>query len=248
MTMKDFLKRNKIIVSIVHAIRRISYRRIARRDVQPFNGDQIMTRTVDFLLTECGVESFIETGTYLGQTCRHIALQHPHLPVTTVETNFDFFDSSRSVLRQYENVKSILGDSAEAVSQLVQAGIEGLPLFFLDAHWYDFLPLPDEIRSIANHLTDAVIVVHDFQVPAKDYGFDICKGQVIGMEMLMSNIDKNKKYQVYFPDYSYQQAYAILPQPDHKLRGYAIIFQGAEESAKRFAASEHVRWFVRGDL
>jgi predicted O-methyltransferase YrrM len=248
MAAKDLLKRNRIIKSIVRALRRIECKRIARRGGRPFNGDQIMTRTVDFLLTECDVKSFIETGTYLGQTCRYFASRYPHLPVITVESNPDFFDASRSVLRQYANVKSILGDSAVTVSKLVQDGVEGLPLFFLDAHWYDYLPLPDEIRSIGRHLTDAIMLIHDFQVPGMDYGFDVCKGQAIGIEMLAANIDKGKSYQICFPCYTYEQAYGVLPQPTQQLRGYAIIFQGAREAAELFAASEYAQWYVRGDL
>jgi predicted O-methyltransferase YrrM len=248
MTVKDFFKRSKTIVSVARALRRLEYKRLARSDALPFNGDQIMTRTVDFLLTECDVKSFVETGTYLAHTCRYLAARHPHLPVITIETNPDFFDSSQRVLSRYSNVKSILGDSAVTVSHLVQDGIEGLPFFFLDAHWYDYLPLPDEIHSIGRHLTDAIMVIHDFQVPGMDYGFDVCKDQAIGTEMLAANIDKSKRYQIYFPNYTYEQAYAVLAHSDHQLRGYAIIFQGAREAAERFAASEHVHWFVRGDL
>ena len=248
MTVKDYLKRSKSITSIVRALRRIEYRRMARTVGQPFNSDQILTRTVDFLLTECNVKSFIETGTYLGHTCRYIASRHSHMPVSTVESNPDFFDASQRVLCQYRNVTSFRGDSAVMVSQFVQDGIEGLPLFFLDAHWYDYLPLPDEIRSIGHYLTDAIMVIHDFQVPDMDYGFDVCKGQAIGIELLAANIDKSKNYQIYFPNYTYEQAYSILPQPNQQLRGYAVIFQGARKAAERFAASEYVQWFVRGDL
>jgi len=248
MIVKDLLKRNKIIVSIVRALRRLEYRRMARTDARPFNGDHVMARTVDFLLTECDVKFFIETGTYLGQTCRYLASRHPHLPIITIESNPDFFDSAQSVLRRYANVKSILGDSAVTVSQLVQDGIEGLPLFFLDAHWGDYLPLTEEIHSIGLHLTDAIMVIHDFQVPGMDYGFDVCKGQAIGIEMLAANINKSKSYQVYCPIYTYEQAFSILPKPNQQLRGYAIIFQGAWKSAERFAASEHVQWYFLGDL
>jgi predicted O-methyltransferase YrrM len=249
MTVKDFLKRNKFSVGIVRELRRIGYRRMARTDARPFNGDQIMTRTVDFLLSGCDVKFFVETGTYLGQTCRYLASRHPHLPIITIESNPDFFDSAQRVLRQYANVKSILGDSAVTVSQLVQDGIEGvIPLFFLDAHWGDYLPLPEEIHSIAHHLTDAIMVIHDFQVPGMDYGFDVCKEQAIGTEMLAANIDKSKNYQIYFPNYTYEQAYAVLPQPNQQLKGYAIIFQGVREVAELFAANEYAQWYVRGDL
>jgi len=150
------------------------------------------------------------------------------------------------VLRQYGNVNSILGDSAETISKLVHQGINGLPLLFLDAHWYDYLPLPDEIRNIGHHLTDAIMAIHDFKVPGEDYGFDDCKGQPIGIEMLTSNIARDKSYQVYFPRYTYEQAYGVKPQPNQNLRGYAIVFQGAVDAAERFAHGKHARWYAQG--
>jgi hypothetical protein len=248
MTVKDILKRSRIIKKIVTHYRRIGYRRMARSEGLPFNGDQILTRTVDFLLTECCVKHFVETGTYLGHTCRYIATHHPYLHISTIESNPDFYNASQIVLPKYGNIESILGDSTMSVSRIVQDGIDGLPLFFLDAHWYDYLPLPDEIRSIVNHLSDAIMLIHDFQVPDMDYGFDVCKGQSIGIEMLAANMDKDKSYQIYFPSYTYEQACGVLPKPNQKLRGYAIIFQGAREAAERFATSENVNWYVRGDL
>ena len=68
------------------------------------------------------------------------------------------------------------------------------------------------------------------------------------MEMLAANINKRKNYQVYFPNYTYEQAYSVLPKPNQQLRGYAIIFQGAGEVAEHFGASENIQWFVRGTL
>jgi predicted O-methyltransferase YrrM len=244
MTVKEILKRSKIAKKIVIHYRRIGYRRMVRSEGLPFNGDKILIRMVDFLLTECRVKQFVETGTYLGHTCRYIASHHPYLPITTVESNPDFYNASQIELQKYGNVKSILADSAVTVSKVVQDGIDGLPLFFLDAHWNDYLPLPDEIQCIGKYLNNAIIVIHDFQVPGKDYGFDVCKGQTIGMEMLAANIDKSKNYQVYFPNYTYEQAYSVLPKPNQQLRGYAIIFQGAREAVNRFAKSEYAISFT----
>jgi len=244
MTVKDILKRSRIIKEIVTHYRRIGYRRMARSEGTPFNGDQILTRTVDFLLIEYPVKQFVETGTYLGHTCRYIASHHPYLPITTVESNPDFYNASQIVLQKYSNVKSILGDSAMSVSKLAKAGIDGIPLFFLDAHWNGYLPLPDEIQCIGNYLNDAIMVIHDFQVPGKDYGFDVCKGQSIGIEMFSANIDKDKRYQIYFPCYTYEQAYGVLPKSNQQLRGYAIVFQEAVDGAEHFANSEYARWYT----
>lgn len=246
--MKESLKRIKIIKNLVRAIRRVEYKRLVRMERMPFDGDRIMTQTIEFLLKNCEIKAFIETGTYVGQTCRYIASQYPHLPITTIENNPDIFDATQSVLRPYSNIKSILGDSAATIAQLMQNGINGLPLFFLDAHWYDYLPLPDEIYSIGQHLADAIMVIHDFNVPNMDYGYDICNGNPIGIEMLVANINKNKNYRVYFPHYTYQQAYNILPKSNQKLRGYAIVFQEAQEAAERFVTSQHIQWYIRGNL
>lgn len=248
MTIKVRVKRNPIFRSVMRAIRSPGYRRMARAGGPPFNGDQILTRTVDFLLSECGVKQFIETGTHLGYTCRYFAARHPGLPFLTIENNPDFYDASQTVLRKYQNVKAVLGDSAQVISKLVQTGIHGLPFFFLDAHWYDYLPLPDEIAMIGNQVLDAVMVIHDFQVPSMNYVFDAYKGQSIGIGMLAASINKGKNYQIYFPNYTYERAYNVLPNPDRQLRGYAIVFQGASACAERFVASEHIRWYVRGDL
>jgi len=193
---------------------------------------------------ECYVKHFVETGTYLGHTCRNIASHHPYLPITTIESNPDFYNASQIVLQKFSNVKSILGDSAVTVSKIIQDGIEGLPLFFLDAHWYDYLPLPDEIRSIGRHLNDAIMLIHDFKVPNMDYGFDVCKGQSIWIEMLAANIDKDKSYQIYFPCYTYEQAYGVLPKSNQQLRGYAIVFQGAVNISEHLANSEYARWYT----
>ena len=88
------------------------------------------------------------------------------------------------------------------------------------------------------------MVIHDFQVPGKDYGFDVCKGQSIGIEMFSANIDKDKRYQIYFPCYTYEQAYGVLPKSNQQLRGYAIVFQGAVDGAEHFANSEYARWYT----
>jgi hypothetical protein len=108
------------------------------------------------------------------------------------------------------------------------------------------LHLPDEIQCIGNYLNDAIMVIHDLQVSGKDYGFDVCKGQFIGIEMFSANIDKDKRYQIYFPCYTYEQAYGVLPKSNQQLRGYAIVFQGAVDGAEHFANSEYARWYTHG--
>ena len=243
-SLKQIYHRSVILPRVVSFIRRPRYCRMAQLDTPPFNGDRRMAEVVDFLI-QCGVSSFVETGTYLGHTCKHIASRHPQLSVTTIESNPDYFYASRKMLRHYANVSAIKGNSAVEINRLVKNKHSGLTLFFLDAHWYNYLPLPDEIKSISSGLSEAILVIHDFQVPEhNDYGFDVCNNAVIGMEMLASSVDHNKSYTLLFPNYTYQDAYGVPPMPKQQLRGYAIVFLGAFETINKFKRSEYAHLFT----
>jgi len=218
---------------------------MSRLDVPPFNGDTQMTEVVEFLI-QCGISSFVETGTYLGHTCKYIASRYPQLPMATIESNPDYFYASQKMLRQYENVQTIKGNSAVEINRLVENGPSGLTLFFLDAHWYNYLPLPDEIKSISLQSSDAILVIHDFQVPGhNEYGFDVCNGKAIGMEMLTSSVDSNKSYTILLPNYTYQDAYGVIPTSSQQLRGYAIVFQGAKEILNKFQQSKLSKYYTQ---
>ena len=246
---KSFLKliyrRSVILPRVVSFIRRPRYCRIAQLATPSFNGDSLMAEVVESLI-QCGVSSFVETGTYLGHTCKHIASSHPQLPVTTIENNPDFFYASQKILRQYANVHAIKGNSAIEIGRLVKNKHSGLTLFFLDAHWYNYLPLPDEIKIISSGLSEAIMVIHDFQVPGhNDYGFDICNGKAIGMEMIATSVDSNKSYTVFLPNYTYQDAYGVSPTSKQQLRGYAIVFQGAKEICRKFQQSKLSQYYTQ---
>jgi hypothetical protein len=46
-------------------------------------------------------------------------------------------------------------------------------LFYLDAHWEEYLPLRDELQLIYNNFPRAVVLVDDFKVDDDlGYGFD----------------------------------------------------------------------------
>jgi predicted O-methyltransferase YrrM len=241
---KSVYSRSPVFQSAMFLIRRPGCRRMARAQGLPFNGDKYLIDLTEFLI-QCGVTTFVETGTYLGHTCRYIAYRHPELSVITVESNPNYFDASKTVLKSYSNVRVIKGDSAKEIERFVKYNRLGLTLFFLDAHWYDFLPLPDEIRKISTYKSKAILIIHDFQVPGRsDLGFDTYKGQVIGIEMLYQSLIKGRTYHVFLPNYTYIQAYANPVSAGKELRGYAIVFIDAPEALDEFAKSEYGRWFT----
>jgi predicted O-methyltransferase YrrM len=70
----------------------------------------------------------------------------------------------------YPNCKIILGNSPDILAEIIKTGIPDQTLFFLDAHWGQYWPLPDEVRTLPRG--KGIIVVHDIKVPGKLFGFD----------------------------------------------------------------------------
>ena len=250
LALRPLYRRSTTFQFVVRALRRPGIFRAAKADGPPFIGDVCLRQTVEYILAEGGITQFVETGTYLGHTCRYVAARYPTLPVITLESNADFFAASRSVLRRFQNVTQLYGNSARTLQQALQNGlIQGCPLFFLDAHWYDYLPLPEEIQSIGKYLGQAVVLIHDFQIPGwPEFGFDVCNGIAIGPELLQAAQAADKTYDVFFPRHSAADAYPALPQLAPPLRGFALVFQGMPDAAAQFAQSEHAVRYMRQSL
>jgi hypothetical protein len=140
----------------------------------PFNGQagrQAIFREVAQLLS---LEGVIETGTFRGSTTEFIAHQSG-APIWTVETRLRFYHYARMRLARLPHVKVSLGDSRTFLQRL--ATDSRVPkrsvFFYLDAHWYEDLPLRDEVKVVTKSWSDFAIMVDDFQVPGDPgYQFD----------------------------------------------------------------------------
>jgi hypothetical protein len=107
------------------------------------------------------------------------------------------------------------------------------PLFYLDAHWYDYWPLCDEIRLISNHLHEAIIIIDDFEVPGRnDCSFDVYKSDSdpnveyrCGLPLIQPCFGSSHHYHALFPNYT-------LPE-DSKLTGYIVLLQNLNEHRLR---------------
>src|SRR4051812_28068411 len=148
---------------------------------EPLNGQEIRTRTFQHLLREFGPDALVETGTFLGFTTRYLAEQG--LPVFTVENSPGYFNLSRASLRNTENVEMMLGDSADGLRKLAERRPFERPLFYLDAHWDDRLPLADELSCIGETWDEALVLIDDFKVPGHPgYGYDTYNGAALEIE------------------------------------------------------------------
>jgi len=138
------------------------------------------------LLAHVPVKVIVETGTFLGTTTSHFA--QSGLPVYSVETNPRFFAYSELRFRREKlGVYLFEGDTLPFLRSLTNiAALKTARIFFyLDAHWYEHLPLREELEIIFAHWKDAVVMVDDFEVPGTSYTYDdYGPGKVLNMAYL----------------------------------------------------------------
>lgn len=85
------------------------------------------------LRDKLGIEIFVETGTYIGNTTRWAAGNFKK--VITIELSQLHFDMAYRKLVPYENITRFHGSSPRVLSDLISGGLSKKCMFWLDAHW-----------------------------------------------------------------------------------------------------------------
>jgi predicted O-methyltransferase YrrM len=140
----------------------------------PFNNQARRTEAVLAIIAAYHPDRIVETGTYRGSTTEFLAL-HFDGPVASVEMNPRFYHFAHRRLRKLNKVQLALGNSVDYLAAEQRRGGSGeeRTIFYLDAHWYEYLPLKDELALIFGHWRSAIVIVDDFEVPGEpDYNFD----------------------------------------------------------------------------
>lgn len=119
------------------------------------------------------ISAFVETGTNVGKTCFLIASQ-TNLPIFSSEVNKRFFRIARWFLSPFgSRVQLSNEDSVQFLSRIVPIVQADRPVFYLDAHWYEKLPLKEEMVAILSGCRSVLIVIDDFKVPSDSgFGYD----------------------------------------------------------------------------
>ncbi|MEK9180978.1 MAG: hypothetical protein AAB871_01975 [Patescibacteria group bacterium] len=141
---------------------------------KPFNGQAFRQKIFLELTRSFPFQAIVETGTYMGSTAEFMH-STARLPIYTVEVNPRFFGYAKARFLGNRDIHLSLGDSRKILNEFAaRKFLSGKQLFFyLDAHWYNELPLAEELRTIFLHWPDAVVMIDDFQVPDDSgYGFD----------------------------------------------------------------------------
>ena len=152
-----------------------------------FEGDLYLKQEIQRLVTLDNIQVIFETGTYLGNTTKQFATMVNE--VVTVEINQTYFDQAQKSFEGVHHIKNYLGNSPDVMDALLPQYRNHNMLFYLDAHWGDVCPLKSELKCIAAHGIMPVIVIHDFLVPGKDFGYDSYLGQPFTYDWFKPELD-----------------------------------------------------------
>jgi hypothetical protein len=173
------------------------------RDLRGFNRQILRAALIVSLSERLKPTAFVETGTYLGETAiaAHDLLA---VPVFTAEVSLaNYLQAHLTRLRtgRLGSIHQYLGNSPDFLRRLAPGNRLGSrPFFYLDAHWGDYCPLADELVAIFKGFPWAVVVVDDFQVPARpDFGYDSYGGIPIGVDVVKTVLKPQAR--LFFPDH-----------------------------------------------
>ena len=165
-----------------------------------FNGDITVQKEAEKIIKNFKIKVAIETGTHIGGTTKFLA-EHVE-KVETIEINTHMFNEACKNLFEFKNVTIHLGNSISKLEELLpKISLENeLVLLYLDAHWYDPWPLLNELEKIKKYMYDrAIIIIDDFEVPNRNYKYDVYKSQKNNYEYIREKLNEvYNKYEYYY--------------------------------------------------
>ena len=169
--------------------------------------------------------SFVETGTYHGETTGYVRRTFK-TPVFTSEIYPAHHMLSRLHLLWAGGIKFQRCNSPDFLRSVCRPEIiRHNPMFYLDAHWYDYIPLADELATIAERCDKAIVLIDDFFNPWDSrFLFDEYPGFRIDMHVVESAmVSRRKDVSVYLPKYD------PTTDPTGKGIGFGVIVMGQDQ-------------------
>ncbi|HEY8007049.1 MAG TPA: hypothetical protein VIE66_09715 [Methylocella sp.] len=165
----------------------------------PMNGQTSRMEICRKIFSNLGITKIIETGTYRGGTTSWLA--QFNLPITTIDAKKRDVVFSKLRLSKFPNIEIFHGNSVDVLKTILNKERDAnMPYFYyLDAHWYEYLPLSDELHLIRDRNPAAIILIDDFQVP-DDSGYkfdDYGDGKSLTLEYLARNAVSD--FDIFFP-------------------------------------------------
>jgi hypothetical protein len=122
----------------------------------PFGFDIHFAIEVDYLINMYKCDAIFETGTNIGDTTEFLSKMYPEKTIITSEINKDIFDAAKVRLANKNNI-ILNNESSEIILEKYKNNFN-MPFYYLDAHWYEYWPLKDELNCINR----GIICVSDF--------------------------------------------------------------------------------------
>jgi hypothetical protein len=199
-----------------------------------FNGQSHRKRMFADIVSAIGADCIVETGTWLGNTTGYMAETYQK-PVYSCEISPRFHALAKMRLAGLPNIHLELGDSRQFLRKLAQTGLAGQSVFFyLDAHWYEDLPLETEVGLISANWHRFAIMIDDFKVPDDPgYTYDAYgKNKLLELRLLGKSI---ANLSVYFPA-------AGAAEETGDRRGCVVLAPNPASSGKLDAVRSLRRW------
>lgn len=191
-------------------------------DYAPLNSQAKRRECLEKLLAYFAPQAIVETGTYLGTSTLFFAANAPSsCPVHTVELDDFYYRFAKKRFERKGVDINIHKMSSEAFLEGTRFDVERL-FCYLDAHWYKYLPIREEIRALSDY-PQVVIGIDDFEVPGEpSWGFDDYRRN--GVLTWRYIADAARDFTVFYPAYS--------PEEDNGARrGFCVLAKGAEATS-----------------
>lgn len=133
-----------------------------------------------------GIQTVIETGTFYANTTQWLAANFKK--VYTCEIDAKTYEIAKKKLEGLDNVTHAL----EASQTFLKAALDQVnepTIVFLDAHWFEN-PLLKEIEIVGQSGKRPILVIHDFKVPGKPFGYDTYPGITYDWDYIGEAVEK----------------------------------------------------------
>lgn len=155
----------------------------------PFGFDIHFALEIDYLIKKYNIKTFVETGTNAGDTTYYMAKTYPDIQIITSEIDPYLFTFSSERLKKFDNVHTFFQSSEKTIDQIADTAKN--PLYYLDAHWYEYWPVLDEIENIKS----GVVCIGDANINDRLYSFDAYDDMHCDIDLIK---DKEKSTPVYY--------------------------------------------------
>jgi SAM-dependent methyltransferase len=128
-------------------------------------GDTALKVKFNEIIQKYGITTVIETGIHEGKST--LELSYMVDKVIGIEILEESIQVTKNRLDQNNrtNYELFLGSSPDILKQIMPTLQADRCIFFLDAHWWNYWPVNDEINSITKN--EGIIILHDFVVPER---------------------------------------------------------------------------------